>query len=139
MKNKIQVTISKSLLILLVAFNYGCNNDITERNNQFPQLTPANPDELAGAWKPILLTSPDEFSLEAPIATTLAAYTREIIEIKSYQASITKQQQAIIAYWSAGGVLRWNEIMRTLVAKHNRPPYQNPDGTYPIPSGANPF
>jgi hypothetical protein len=139
MKNKIQTNISKSLLILLVAFNYACNNDITERNYQFPQLNPANPDELAGTWKPILLTSPDEFPLDAPIATTLPAYTREINEIKSYQASITKEQQTIIDYWSAGGVLRWNEIMRTLVAKHNRPPFQNPDGTYPIPSGANPF
>ena len=29
--------------------------------------------------------------------------------------------------------------MRTLVARHNRPPYQNEDGTYPAPSGANPF
>jgi hypothetical protein len=29
--------------------------------------------------------------------------------------------------------------MQTLVARHNRPPYQNPDGTYPAPSAANPF
>ena len=29
--------------------------------------------------------------------------------------------------------------MRELVAKHNLPPYQNEDGTYPIPSSANPF
>jgi len=29
--------------------------------------------------------------------------------------------------------------MRTLVARHNRPPYQNEDGTYPAPSAANPF
>ncbi|HEU4788695.1 MAG TPA: phosphatase PAP2 family protein [Flavobacterium sp.] len=139
MKNKIQINISKSLLILLVAFNYACNDDISERNNQFPQLNPTNTDELAGTWKPLLLTAPDEFPLDAPISTALPAYTREINEIKSYQANITKEQQAIIDYWSVGGVLRWNEIMRTLVAKHNRPPFQNPDGTYPIPSGANPF
>ena len=29
--------------------------------------------------------------------------------------------------------------MRELVAKYNLPPYQNADGTYPIPSAANPF
>ena len=139
MKNKIQIKISKGLLLLLVIFNYSCNDDLNERNNQFPQLNPTNTDELAGTWKPILLTAPDEFSLEAPIATTLPAYTREINEIKSYQANITKEQQAIIDYWSVGGVLRWNEIMRTLVAKHNLPPFQNPDGTYPTPSPANPF
>jgi hypothetical protein len=139
MKNNIQKTIFKSLLAVLIGFNFACNDDLSERNNQFPQLNPANADELAGTWKPILLTAPDEFSTDVPTAVTLPAYTREINEIKSYQANITKEQQAIIAYWSVGGVLRWNEIMRTLVAKHNRPPYQNPDGTYPIPSGANPF
>ncbi|WP_204325134.1 hypothetical protein, partial [Stenotrophomonas maltophilia] len=56
-----------------------------------------------------------------------------------YQQNITPAQQAIINYWSAGAVLRWNEIMRELVAKHNLPPYQNDDGTYPIPTAANPF
>ena len=29
--------------------------------------------------------------------------------------------------------------MRALVAKYNLPPYQNPDGTYPIPSANNPL
>jgi hypothetical protein len=29
--------------------------------------------------------------------------------------------------------------MRELVAKHNLPPYQNEDGTYPIPNSTNPF
>ena len=35
--------------------------------------------------------------------------------------------------------MRWNELMRELVAKYNLPPYHNPDGTYPAPSAANPF
>ena len=48
-------------------------------------------------------------------------------------------QKDKIAYWGAGNVLRWNEIMRELVAKYNLPPYQNADGTYPFPSAANPF
>src|SRR6202012_3109019 len=42
-------------------------------------------------------------------------------------------------HWGAGGLLRWNEIMRSLMAKYNLPPYQNADGTYPIPNSANPF
>ncbi|RBN50012.1 phosphatase PAP2 family protein [Flavobacterium psychrolimnae] len=139
MKNKIQKIAYNSLLILFITLNYSCSDELTERNEQFPQLNPANTDELAGTWKTFLLTTPDEFSLDAPIASTAAAFTREINEIKSYQASITPEQKKIIKYWSAGGVLRWNEIMRTLVARHNRPPYQNEDGTYPAPSGANPF
>ncbi|QIH39103.1 phosphatase PAP2 family protein [Flavobacterium sp. Sr18] len=139
MKNKIQKIAYNSLLVLFLTLNYSCSDELTERNEQFPQLNPANTDDLAGTWKTFLLTAPDEFSLDAPIATTAAAFTREINEIKSYQASVTPEQKKIIKYWSAGGVLRWNEIMRTLVARHNRPPYQNEDGTYPAPSAASPF
>ena len=139
MKNKIQKIAYNSLLVLLLTLNYSCSDELTERNEQFPQLNPVNTDESAGTWKTLLLTTPNEFSLDAPIAANTPAFTREINEIKSYQASITLEQKKIIKYWSAGGVLRWNEIMRTLVARHNRPPYQNEDGTYPAPSAANPF
>ncbi|HEY4629422.1 MAG TPA: PA-phosphatase, partial [Flavobacterium sp.] len=139
MKNKIQKIACSSLLVLFITLNYSCSDELTERNEQFPQLNPANTDELAGTWKTFLLTTPDEFSLDAPIAANAPAFTREINEIKSYQANISDEQKRIIKYWSAGGVLRWNEIMRTLVARHNRPPYQNEDGTYPAPSAANPF
>ncbi|TAE01584.1 MAG: phosphatase PAP2 family protein, partial [Bacteroidetes bacterium] len=74
-----------------------------------------------------------------PQATTSADYQSELAEVKQAQAQLSEQQNATIKYWSAGGVLRWNEIMRELVAKYNLPPYQNEDGTYPIPSSANPF
>lgn len=139
MKNKIQKKAYTSLIALFLAFTYSCSDDITERNEEFHALNPTNTDELAGTWKPFLLTTPNEFSLDIPIATNSTAFTREINEIKSYQANLTEKQKEIIKYWSAGGVLRWNEIMRTLVARHNRPPYQNEDGTYPAPSSANPF
>lgn len=139
MKTKIQKTTYASLLVLFLAFTYSCSDEITERNEQFQPLNPSNIDEMAGSWKTYLLTTPNEFSLDIPIATNTPAFTREINEIKSYQANITDEQKSIIKYWSVGGVLRWNEIMRTLVARHNRPPYQNDDGTYPAPSGANPF
>ena len=67
------------------------------------------------------------------------AYAADINEIKAAQSSLTSDQKAIITYWSAGAVLRWNEILRDLVAKHNTPPYQNDDGSYPAPNSANPF
>lgn len=139
MKNRSEKIIRNSLFVLLITLITSCSSDLLERNDQFGPLNPKNNDELAGSWKTILLTSPDEFSLEVPVATTTPAYTREINEIKSYQDNITEDQKRIIKYWSAGGVLRWNEIMRTLVARHNTPPYQNEDGTYPVPSGVNPF
>jgi hypothetical protein len=139
MKNLIYKIGLTFLLLLSVVFTISCNDDLEERNIQYPQLNPTNPDANAGTWTPLLLIAPDEFSLDAPVAVTTNAYKAEINEIKSYQANITPEQKNIINFWSAGGVLRWNEIMQTLVARHNRPPYQNPDGTYPAPSAANPF
>ncbi|MEY2670586.1 MAG: hypothetical protein RLZZ577_902 [Bacteroidota bacterium] len=134
----------KNIIITLFALVslaslFSCSSEIYDRSENYPTLTPTANDDLAGTWRPILLSAPDEFSLDAPVASSNAAFTREINEIKSYQANITAEQKAIIKYWSAGSVLRWNEIMRTLVAKHNLPPYQNADGTYPTPSSANPF
>ncbi|MFV5694050.1 vanadium-dependent haloperoxidase [Flavobacterium sp. LB3P122] len=139
MKNNIQKTVYTTLLALFLACSYSCSDDITERNEEFRALNPINTDDLAGTWKTFLLTAPNEFALDVPVATNTPAFTREINEIKSYQVNISADQKRFIKYWSAGGVLRWNEIMRTLVARHNRPPYQNEDGTYPAPSGANPF
>ena len=139
MKNNIYIFLGKIFLLSLLLLSVSCNKDIIETNQQYPQLNPTNQDQLAGTWKTILLATPDEFLIDVPVAVATSAYKAEINEIKSYQANITPEQKQIIHYWSAGGVLRWNEIMQTLVARHNRPPYQNPDGTYPAPSSANPF
>lgn len=129
------------LLLLLLSF-YGlnsCNKSISNRTADLPALNPASLDLNAGSWKTILLNRPDTFSVATPSATTTPNYIGELNEIKGYQKHLTSDQLSKIKYWSAGGVLRWNEILRGLVAKYNLPPYQNPDGTYPIPSAANPF
>lgn len=115
-----------------------CNKNLDEENN-FTQLTPAKSDLEAGKWKPILLAAPDEVAVAAPAATNTPGYLAEVAEIRSWQKSLTADQKESISYWSAGAVLRWNEILRALVAKHNIPPAENEDGTYPVPSAANPF
>lgn len=129
--------ITTALLILFVAAS--CRKEIKERTSNTELLNPANIDADAGAWKPILLASPDEFPVAAPGATSGPTYTAEINEIKSYQQNMSVADKDRIKYWGAGAVLRWNEIMRDLVAKYNLPPYQNPDGTYPVPDANNPF
>ena len=140
MKNTIQKTVRIACFILVTMITISCNKDIEERNELYPQLNPTNTDLTSGgSWTTYLLTTPSEFSLNAPIATNTEQFAIEVNEIRNYQNNISQQQKDIIKYWSVGGVLRWNEIMRTLVARHNLPPYQNEDGTYPIPSGANPF
>lgn len=55
---------------------------------------------------------------------------------QKFSAGYQQRRRNLVNYWGAGAVLRWNEIMK-LVAKHNIPPYQNDDGTYPVPSAAN--
>ena len=117
----------------------GCNKDITGRTDNAPALSPSNIDINAGTWKPVLLTAPDEFPVAVPIATNTPEYIAQINEIKSWQAELTSEEKAVVKYWSAGAVLRWNEILRDLVAKHNLPPYQNADGTYPFPNANNPL
>ncbi|MBE9583515.1 phosphatase PAP2 family protein [Mucilaginibacter sp. JRF] len=126
-------------LVLLASSFAACNKDIKENNEDFPVLSPAKLDETAGNWKPLVITSTEEFNLPEPEATSSAAYKKEVSDIKALATNLSAEQQNIVNYWKVGSVLRWNEILRELVAKHNLPPYQNPDGTYPIPSAANPF
>lgn len=116
-----------------------CSKEITERTLDIPALNPAKQDTGAGNWKTILLLTPDEVPVAAPGATNTPDYVAQVNEIKSWQAAMTKDQERVMKWWSAGAVLRWNEILRELVAKYNLPPYQNADGTYPIPDANNPL
>jgi len=127
------------LLITMIAFVSSCKKEIQGRTDKTGALTPLNIDLNAGTWKPILLTGPTEFSVAAPIATTSPDYIIQINEIKTWQSTITEKERELVNYWSAGAVLRWNEILRELVAKHNLAPYQNADGTYPLPNANNPL
>lgn len=137
MKNKFSISaiLFSGLIIIMVS----CSKNIEGRTDNAPALTPANIDLEAGSWKTVLLTRPDTFLVPVPAAITQPGYIGELNEIKGLQLNLTAAQKVNIKYWSAGAVLRWNEIMRELVAKHNLPPYQNEDGIYPIPSSANAF
>ncbi len=132
-------TICSFILVGSVFLMSACNKDIDDQTLNYPALQPLRSDSNAGTWKPILLSSASEFSCAAPIATTSPDYRLQLNEIKSYQANIGRKDRELVDFWSAGAVLRWNEIMRELVAKHNVPPGQNPDGTYPLPNANNPL
>lgn len=127
------------VILFFVPTFFACQRTVIEKNTVYESLNPTNTDANAGDWKPVVLATANEFPLIAPTPTNVAVYNRELTEIKGFQATLTAEQRASIQYWSAGGVLRWNEIMRTLVAKRNLPPVPNADGTYPAPSAANPF
>ena len=106
-----------------------------------PGLTQAQTrlDAGAGTWRMIALTGPTQFTVAPPTAVTSFDYQAELNAIKNGQSRLTTAQRKAIDYWSAGGVLRWNEIMLSLVARYNLPPVPNPDDSYPVPDANNPF
>lgn len=126
----------------LFLFN-ACNKDITETWADLQPLAPADQDLNAGAWTTNVLTAPDQVPLAAPLATSSPEYQTELDLTRQALANLTDDQREIIRYWSAGSVLRWNEIMRYLVAKHNLAPAPLVDtlgnAYYPVPSAMNPF
>lgn len=135
-----RVFLSKYIFIPSVLFLIfvACNKDITEVDKNWQALTPSKLDLNAGTWKPCVITATDVFNVAAPDAVTSSTYQKELADVKAAVSAQTNEQKAAIEYWSAGAVLRWNEIMRALVAKYNLAP-QDSAGVYPIPSAANPF
>ena len=126
-------------VIGLVLGLQSCNKEV-ETKEVLGVLTPAKLDQTAGTWTPVILTNySTQVPVAAPAATTSSAYIAEIAAIKDAQSKLTKSQRSIIEYWSAGGVLRWNQILRGLVAKYNLPPAPKADGSYPLPDAENPF
>lgn len=136
MKKIVFVTMLAALSTLIYV---SCSKTVSGRTDNSASLAPAKTDIDAGTWKTILLSSPTEFAVAAPVATNTPEYIAQLSEVKTWQQEITGEEKRIVKYWSAGAVLRWNELLRELVAKHNLPPYQNADGTYPFPNANNPL
>ena len=126
------------LVVLALASGTSCDRSITVTETLDPLVT-ANADAAAGTWKMIVLSAPNQVAVPAPAATTSEAYLTELAAIKALQARVSPEQRARIDYWAGGGVLRWNQILRGLVAKYNLPPAPRADGTYPVPDASNPF
>jgi hypothetical protein len=127
------------ILSSVILIQVSCSKSVDGRTDDIPALAPASTDINAGTWKPVLLTGPTEFAVAAPTAVNTPGYIAELNEVKALQKNMTDAQAKSVQYWAAGNVLRWNELMRQLVAKYNLPPYQNPDGSYPAPNANNPF
>jgi hypothetical protein len=104
-----------------------------------PPLQPSSLEPTAGQWRMILLTGPSQIAVPAPAAVPSPAYIAELDAIKASQANLTSDQRRAIAYWSGGGVMRWNQILRELVARYNLPPAPKDEGGYPVPDAENPF
>lgn len=104
-----------------------------------PPLDPLSQDAAAGTWSMIVLAGPGQIPVAPPGAVTSPAYLAELADIKAAQRSLTPTQRNAIGYWSGGGVLRWNQILRELVARYNLSPAPRDQGGYPAPDAENPF
>jgi hypothetical protein len=115
-----------------------CDRTITE-SEQLPPLSATSVDASAGTWQLIVLSSPSQIAVAAPQPVTSDAYKAELAAVKVAQNALTTAQRERISYWSGGGVLRWNQLLRGFVARYNLPPAPREDGSYVFPDVNNPF
>jgi len=127
-----------ALLLAVALAASGCDTSVSSTET-LPPLTPNGQDPGAGSWRMLVLNGPQDVTVAPPAAVTSPAYLAEVEAIKAAQASLTDAQRARIDYWSGGAVLRWNQILRELVARYSLPPAPRPNGTYPAPDADNPF
>lgn len=116
----------------------GCDKSLAP-SELLPPLEAATLDATAGSWSMIVMTGPTQIAVAAPATVGSPAYVAELDAIKAAQRNLTRAQRNAIAYWSGGGVMRWNQILRELVARYNLPPAPRDEGGYPVPDAENPF
>jgi membrane-associated phospholipid phosphatase len=132
--------------VLLVAGISSCEKYLDRDGTELGPLSPTNIDVDAGSWKTYTGTVAADYAtvVTTPDAVTSTKYLAEIEEVKSEVGKINDARREAIRYWNGGGVLRWNQIMRELVAKNNLPPAENADFSksttfpYPLPNSADP-
>ena len=137
-RTRVQNFVAWLITFTVLVGTSGCNKGVASKET-LPRLTPAATDADAGGWKMIVLTGPTQISVAAPVPISDPSYQAELASIKSSQANLTDDQRSVISEWSGSGVLRWNQIMRELVARADLPPAPSPNGTYPAPDPNNPF
>ncbi len=125
-------------LVAAALSSIGCSKETPTQETLTPS-SPSGTDANAGTWRMIVLTGPTQFDVPAPASASSESYQAELAAIKTAQASITDTQRQAIDYWAGGGVLRWNQVMRELVARYNLPPAPRDNGTYVFPDANNPF
>ena len=90
-----------------------------------------NNDADAGTWQMVVLTSPTQFAVPAPLSTTSSNYQSELPTIRSAQSQMTRRAAQVDRLLEQGRRVRWNEIMIEFVARADLPPAPRADGTYP--------
>jgi len=127
------------LIITLLTLATACKESKIDEGI-LPFVTPTSTDANGGSWRTVVLNSAADIAVPPPAAVTSAAYQAELTAVKAGLLSATPEQNTAVNYWGAGGVLRWNQIARLLVAKYNvAPAYNESTGTFAPFDASNPF
>ncbi len=126
MKNIYKYILSGICIILMSA----CQEDIPEIE-RLPVLKPSSANADAVNWKTVLdLDYQSLINMDVAAEVNSTAYQNELNELVEISNARTADQTKKAEYWSAGAVIRWNEIAQELVSKYNVPP---PIGQAPNP------
>jgi len=106
------------LVTVLVAVSAsGCLTSTNNSTSSGGAVLAAEP--TGGNWKPFVLNSSDAIRSLPPPSQGSAQSNQDLNELKALQLNRTAAVNESIAYWNNGSVVRWNEIARSLVIKHN--------------------
>jgi hypothetical protein len=132
-----KISIGILSVALIFATVTSCENELPT-HFKFSAYEFSDLDEDGGTWQPILFTSATDIVIDAPLAVNSTEYQAELAELKAASNNLSGVQADAVEYWTNNPLIRWNEIALELAAKYNLIPPPNPDGTYTLPSPANP-
>ncbi len=99
-----------------------CSEDIPDIAELQP-LIPISQDVDAGNWKNVMdIDYLSQLEMPVPENTDSEVYRAELDSLVTITKERTREQEKKITYWGAGGVIRWNQILRDLVSKYNVAP-----------------
>ena len=126
-------------ILFLLVLTAACKESIIDEGI-LPFVTPTSTDANGGSWRTVVLGSSSDITVPPPTAVTSDAYKAELAAVKAGLLSATPEQNTAVNYWAGGGVLRWNQIARLLVAKYNvAPNYDESTATFAAFDATNPF
>lgn len=134
---KKRYTLSFLGVCLGMLFVVSCDRELPI-NMSYSHYQYASLDPNGGSWSPIILNAADQIEIPEPADAGSAEYQAELADLKDAMSGLSSQQRTAIDYWTNNPSIRWMEIAMELVAKYNLIPGPNPDGTYTLPSPANP-
>ena len=113
----------KKISIFVMLFSIlSCSEDLSNESELLP-LVPDSQDESAGEWENVMgIDYLSLVELGSPDGIESDVYRAELENLASITKNRTEDQESKIKYWKAGGVVRWNQILRDLVGKYNVAP-----------------